>query len=562
MSHYRWNLFPPVSAEETAAIPDLPPLIVRLLRNRGITDAAQAELFINADERLSFDPELLPDMQAATARIFRALFSAESIAVYGDFDVDGITGAALLTQGLQALGGNITPYIPHRLKEGHGLNTSALEQLQQQGVSLVVTVDCGVTGVAPVKKAKRKGLDIVITDHHTPLDELPQAVAVVDPRRIDSKYPFAELAGVGVAFKLLQAIYRGMGKEQQLEQFIDLVAMGTVADMMPILGENRYLVKRGLELIKNKPRIGIQGMAQFSRLDINNISSESISWIMAPRINAAGRLENAMTSYDLLTTESADEAKALAQTLEERNSQRQQLTAKAFARAREQVIAEGVSPLLITSDYDYQGGILGLVAGRLSSEFYRPSIAIRLGEKYSSASCRSIPEFNIIEAINRYGHLMTRFGGHAQAAGFTLLTENLPLLQQELCRIAAEELAEADLRPRIDIDAEALLDELGDDIYNKMQMLAPFGQGNPLPTFISRNVKVADCRYMGDNGDHLRLKLKQGKNIWDAVAFGLGSCAPQVNSDIDIVYNLEMNRWNGEENLRLTIQDMAASGKP
>ena len=342
MSHYRWNLFPPVSAEETAAIPDLPPLIVHLLRNRGITDAAQAELFINADERLSFDPELLPDMQAATARIFRALFSAESIAVYGDFDVDGITGAALLTQGLQALGGNVTPYIPHRLKEGHGLNTSALEQLQQQGVSLVVTVDCGVTGVAPVKKAKRKGLDIVITDHHTPLDELPQAVAVVDPRRIDSKYPFAELAGVGVAFKLLQAIYRGMGKEQQLEQFIDLVAMGTVADMMPILGENRYLVKRGLELIKNKPRIGIQGMAQFSRLDINNISSESISWIMAPRINAAGRLENAMTSYDLLTTESADEAKALAQTLEERNSQRQQLTAKAFARAREQVIAEGV----------------------------------------------------------------------------------------------------------------------------------------------------------------------------------------------------------------------------
>jgi len=561
LNRYRWNLLPPVSAKEITDIPDLPPLIVRLLFNRGITDSSQAELFINADERLSSDPELLPDIQPATARIFRALLSGESIAVYGDFDVDGITGAALLTQGLKALGGNVTPYIPHRLKEGHGLNTSALEQLQQQGISLVVTVDCGVTGVAPVGKAKRKGLDIVITDHHTPLDELPPAIAIVDPKRSDSAYPFVEFSGVGVGFKLLQAIYRGMGKEQELEQFLDLVALGTVADMMPMLGENRYLVRRGLELLKKKPRVGIKEMAELARLDINNIDSEGISWTLAPRLNAAGRLENAMTSYNLLMTESADEARRLATSLEERNSQRQQLTARAFTRAREQVMAEGISPLLITRGYDYQGGILGLIAGRLSSEFYRPSIAIKVGEKYCSASCRSIPEFDIIRAIDCCSHLLTRYGGHSQAAGFTLLTENLPHLEQQLRQIAGEELAEVDLRPRIDIDAEVLLDELNEDTFQSIQILAPFGQGNPLPTFISRNVLVADCRHMGNNGDHLRLKLGQGEAVMDAVAFGLGNCPPGVNSAIDIVYNLEMNRWGGEENLRLNILDMTAQDK-
>ena len=244
MNHLRWNLLPPVPAGHPVCNCGFSPLLVQLMYNRGLTDPAQIESFITSDSKLSGDPLLLPDIHQGINRIYQGLLSGEKIAVYGDFDVDGITGTAVLVQGLQALGGNITPYIPHRIREGHGLNSDALDYLKNEGMSLVITVDCGVTGISQVKRAKRQGLDIVITDHHTPLGELPDAIAVVDPKREDSKYPFNELAGVGVAFKFLEALYNGMGKEKEVENYLDLVALGTVADMMPLLGENRYLVKQ------------------------------------------------------------------------------------------------------------------------------------------------------------------------------------------------------------------------------------------------------------------------------------------------------------------------------
>jgi single-stranded-DNA-specific exonuclease len=556
LNHYRWNTLPIVPAEHPPITPALPPLICQLLYNRGITEPSQAELFISADKRLSFDPELLPDIHPAIARIYRALLSAEKIAVYGDFDTDGITGAALLTQGLEALGGQVRVYIPHRLKEGHGLNNSALEHLQKQGISLVVTVDCGVTGVSQVKKANQKGLDIVISDHHTPLDELPPAVAVIDPKRADSRYPFRELSGVGVAFKLLQALYQGMGREKQLDRFLDLVALGTVADMMPMLGENRYLVRQGLMLLNTSPRVGIKAMTELARLGSGSLCAEDISWILAPRLNAAGRLENAMHSYRLLTTDQPEEAYELAQELEVKNSQRQRLTTTAVAKARQQILDKGVSPLLVTTDREYLGGILGLVAGKLTEEFYRPSIAIKIGDNYCYGSCRSIPEFDIIQAISQCHSLLSQFGGHAKAAGFSLPTQNLACFQEQLGRLAATRLADLELCPRLDIDAQVMLDELNGDTFRAIQMLAPFGQGNPLPTFLSRSVLVADGSLMGNNGNHLRLKLKQGDLTWDAVAFGMGDRLPGMHSVIDIVYNLEMNKWEGEERLRLNILDL------
>ncbi len=561
MDHYRWNLLPPVPAEYTVIAPDLPPLISQLLYNRGITEPSQADLFLNSDKRLSADAYLLPDIHPAIARIYQALLSAENIAIYGDFDVDGITSAVLLIQGLQTLGANVTPYIPHRLKEGHGLNSSALAKLQQQGISLVITVDCGVTGVSQVREANNKGLDIIITDHHTPLDELPPAIAVIDSKRNDSGYPFSELSGVGVAFKLLQALYQSMGKEGQLDKLLDLVALGTVADMMPMLGENRYLVKRGLELLKESPRLGIKEMAELARLDIGNICTEDISWILAPRLNAAGRLEDAMTSYRLLTTDQPQEAQELAFFLEEKNTERQKLTNTAMTKAREQILSKGIAPLLIVSDFNYQGGILGLIAGRLASEFYRPVTAIRIGDRFSSGSCRSIPEFNIIRAISKCSSLLTHFGGHSQAAGFTLPTENLACLEQQLCQLAASELSGIDLHPRLDIDTEFTLDELSGDTFQTIQLMAPFGKGNPPPTFISRCVKVADCCIMGNNGDHLRLKLRHLNTTWDAVAFGLGNRMPDIQSSIDIVYNLELNKWGGNEKLRLNILDLSAENQ-
>ncbi len=558
MSHSRWNLLPSVPDRCLGGIPGFSRLITQLLYNRGLTEPAQLQSFLAADESLAGDPNLLPGMHQAVARLYRALLSGEKVAVYGDFDADGITATALLVQGLSLLSCKATPYIPHRLTEGYGLRTAALEALYRQGISLVITVDCGITALSQVKRAKRLGLDVIITDHHTPTDEIPPARAVINPKLPDSDYPFSELAGVGVALKLLQALFRGLGREEELNKLADLVALGTIADMVPLLGENRYLVKQGLELLSTSPRLGIKEMLLQAGLSTAALDSESISWVIAPRLNAAGRLEHAMGSYRLLMTDSPEEARELAGWLELKNAERQRLTTRALAKAREQVLAQGDSPLLIASDSDYPAGIMGLVAGRLCEEFYRPVIVIRTGEQMSGGSCRSIPEFDIIRALSRCSRLFTNFGGHSQAAGFSLLTKNLPRLKQELIELAATELEGVDLRPRIDIDAEVMLSDLGGDTFSIIQKMAPFGQGNPVPTFLSRSVEVVDCRTMGDGGEHLRMRLKQNDLVWDGVGFGLGNYLSEVVSPLDIVYNLEVDRWGGQEKLRLNILDFKA----
>ena len=496
-------------------------------------------------------------MHRAVARIYRALLSGENIAIYGDFDVDGITGTAILVQALSSLGGKVIPYIPHRLTEGYGLKTATLENLCRQGVSLVITVDCGITAFSQVKKAQRMGLDIIITDHHTPPTVIPPAIAVVDPKLPNSNYPFLELAGVGVAFKLLQALFQGVGKEKQLDELIDLVALGTVADMMPLLGENRYLVKQGLKLINATPRLGVREMITQTGLTSGSLDTESISWVIAPRLNTAGRLEHAMTSYKLLMTDSPQEARDLSIWLEEKNAERQRLTTKVLTKAREQILAEGISPLLIAGDEDYPPGIVGLAASRLSEEFYRPAIVIKTGKQICTGSCRSIPEFNIIHALKQCSSLFFHFGGHAQAAGFSLPTKNLARLKQTLLQLASTELVGVELRPHLDIDAEITLPNLAGDTFPSIQQLAPFGHSNPVPTFLSRGVEVIDCQTMGSSSEHLRLKLKQGGTVWDGVAFRLGNYLAEVSSPLDIVYNLEVDRWGGEERLRLNILDFA-----
>ena len=557
MNRYRWNLLPLAPDRHLANIPGAPPLLAQLLYNRGVREPSQLEPFITADKRLSGDPSLLPDMTLAVTRIYRALLSGENIAIYGDFDADGISGTALLVKGLSSLGGRVTPYIPHRLTEGYGLKTAALENLRNKGISLVITVDCGITALAEVKQAKRVGLDIIITDHHTPLSEIPPAVAIVNPKRAGSSYPFPELTGAGVAIKLLQALFEGIGKQEQLDEMLDLVAVGTIADMAPVSGENRYWVKQGLKLINTNPRLGIREIIAQAGLTIGSLDAESISWIIAPRLNAAGRLAHAMTSYKLLMTDSLPEARELAMWLEQKNEERQRLTTKALNKAKGQILAEGISPLLIASDRDYPVGIAGLVAGRLSEQFYRPAIVIRTGEVVSSGSCRSIPEFNIILALNQCSQLLSQFGGHAQAAGFILPTKNLARLKQHLFELATTQLAGADLRPQLDIDAETKLPELSGNTFNLIQQLAPFGRGNPPPTFLSRRVEVVDCHTMGSNREHLRLKLRQGGIVWDGVGFRMGSYLAEISPHLDIVYNLEIDRWRGEERLRLNILDFA-----
>lgn len=558
MSRIHWRLLPP--AEQPINIPGLHPLVAQLLHNRGISELSQAELFLSADRRLEADPLLIPDMHLAVGRTYQALLSGEEIAIYGDFDADGITATALLVQGLSVLGGRVIPYIPHRHREGYGLHVATLEKLHKQGISLVITTDTGITALTEVEKARKMGLDIIITDHHVPLASLPPALAVVDPKRSDSACRSAELAGVGVAFKLLQALFKGSGREKILNRLLDLVALGTVTDMIPLVGDNRYWVKRGLELLNNTERPGLQEMMRCAGLKPGNLDAESISWILGPRINAAGRLDDATTSYQLLLSQDPKEASLIASELEEKNAKRQRLTSESLKRAREKIVAAGVDlPLLMSADYDYAPGVMGLVAGRLSEEFYRPVILLKIGPEMCRGSGRSIPEFDLMSALKDCHELLSNFGGHTKAAGFTVPTTNLANLQKRLFDIAATKLSGLDLRPHIDIDAEVPLSVFIGDTFEQIQQLAPFGSGNPLPTFVSRRVEIVDQRQIGNQGEHLKLKLRQEGTIWDAIAFRFGKITQEMTAYLDIAYNLGIDRWNNQENLQLKLLDFAPS---
>lgn len=555
MKRYRWQILSP--SENQSPEPGLPPLLVHLLYNRGLTEASQIETFLAADERLLHDPFLLPDMSVATARTYQALLRGEKIAVYGDFDADGITASALMVEGLSALGANPLLYIPHRINEGHGLHGSALEKLRQEGVSLVITVDCGITGWEEVAQAQQAGQDIIVTDHHRLGEKLPPAVAVVNAYRADSAYPFTELAGVGVAYKFIQALLAGVGRGKEAENYLDLVALGTVADMAILQGENRYLVKHGLELINKCNRLGLKELLSQVGLMPGNIDSESISFVLGPRLNSAGRIDHAMLSYRLIMSTSTQEAQEMAIQLERCNDERQRLTEEVLSQAREMALAQVKDmPILIVEGKDFWSGVAGIVAGQLVQEFYRPAVVVEWGEETCHGSARSIAEFDIIAAIQKCSGLLSKFGGHPQAAGFTVSTRHMPELRRRLLDIAQQQLADLELSPQLLIDAELPLANLDGQVFPLLQKLAPFGKGNPTPIFLSRNVQVVDCRWVGRHGEHLRLKLKQNRRVWQAVGFDLSSMASGVLPDwLDVVYQLCVDNWQGQSRLELRILD-------
>ncbi len=544
---------PPVPDEYLNAS-DLPPLIAQLLYNRGVK-LEEIEPFLSVDRRLEGNPFLLPDISQAVSRVYKAVFSRQKIAVYGDFDVDGVTAIVILVEGLSWLGAEVIPYIPDRVNEGHGLKVPALEKLQAQGASLVITVDCGVTDPTVVEQARNMGMDMIITDHHIPLGNLPRAVAVIDPKREDSVYPYPDLAGAGVAFKLLQALFHKDSREKRLTSFLDLVVLATVTDLVSLVGENRYLVKEGLRELNNSSRVGIQEMVKLAGLKLGQLDAEDISWVLGPRLNAAGRMNNASTSYQLLTTQSSEEARLLAMELEEKNAERQKLTNEVLNRVRDKLAAKLHLPVLIESDESYSIGVIGLVAGRLVDEFYKPAIIINLGPELCQGSCRSIAEFDIAAALAACQDLLITFGGHPLAAGFTAARRNLPQLEQRLVNLAMEQLGHLELRPEIVIDAELPLNVLVGDTFNLIQKLSPFGEGNPQPAFLTRQAEVIECRNFGNQGEWLRLKLKQGNVTWQAVDFESLKKQEEIPSHIDIVYNLEKSCWNGEEVLSLNLLD-------
>jgi len=535
---------------------DFSPLVAQLLYNRGVKPE-EIDPFLSADRRLEGNPFLLPDISQAVSRIYKAVLAREKIAVYGDFDVDGVTAIVILVEGLSRLGAEVITYIPDRVNEGHGLKISALEKLQAQGASLVITVDCGVTDLTEVKQAREMGMDMIITDHHIPLGSLPRAVAVIDPKRKDSMYPYPDLAGAGVAFKFLQALFHKDSREKWLAGLMELVVLATVTDLVTLVGENRYLVKKGLRELNNSSRVGIQEMGKLAGLKPGELDTEDISWVLGPRLNAAGRMDNASTSYQLLTTQSPEEARLLALELERRNAERQKVTKEVLSRAREKLAAKLHLPVLIDGDESYSIGVIGLVAGKLVDEFYKPAIIISLGPELCQGSCRSIAEFDVTAALGECHNLLTTFGGHPLAAGFTVTRQNLAQLEECITRLATDQLGQLDLRPEIVIDAELPLSTFSGETFNLIKKLSPFGRGNPQPTFLTRQVEVIECRNFGNQGEWLRLKLKQGNITWQAVDFESRRTREEIPSHVDIVYNLKKSRWNGEEVLSLNLRDFA-----
>ena len=550
-------------AEQRERFPQLHEIVVQVLYNRQFLSVEDVQKFMAQDAPLH-DPFSLKGMDAAVTRIERAIRNGERIAVYGDFDADGVTSTALLTQTLRALGAIVAPYIPDRVDEGYGLNTDALDNLSARGADLIITVDCGIRSSDEVAYGNALGLDIIVTDHHSVGPELPPALAVINPKQPGCEYPFRDLAGVGLAFKLAQALMKSFSSTTlRPEHLLDLVALGTVADIVPLRGENRSLVQRGLEQLNAPWRKGLLALMSKSGVRAGYVDSTAIGFMLGPRINAAGRLQNAMLAYDLLMTADSTKAARYAEQLSHLNQKRQSLTREATELARSQVIDEsGEAPyLLFAASADFLAGIVGLVGSRLTEEFYRPSVVVERGEEESRASCRSIPEFHITHALDECADLLLRYGGHAAAAGFSLRNENLPALQERLEAIARQKLEKVDLHPTLKIDAELSLGPQLYDLYEQLESLQPFGEANPAPVFITRGLRVGRRQTVGAEGHHLKFSVSDGQAWWDAIAFRRGQDADQLPDRVDLAYQLDMNEWNGRKRLQMIVRDWRAASQ-
>lgn len=558
----RWKLAPNPPTEYTRKLNGLGSIMARVLYNRGLETPSAAYEFLNNQFEIP-DPFLMLGMNKAVERIRRALRDGESIVVYGDFDADGVTSVAVLVQTIQALGGRVEPYIPDRADEGYGLNVPALQAFAEQGIKLVITVDCGIRSVMEVEAGNAAGLDIIVTDHHSVGEVLPPAYAILNPKQPNCPYPEDMLAGVGIAFKLATALLRaaqasGQPSSLQPDDLLDLVAIGTVADLAPLdRPENRKIVQLGLIELARAKRPGVYALMDISRVRPEKMSSTSIGYALGPRINAAGRLEKAITAYNLLMTNEWREATMLAKELQDINYRRQQLTTEAHELARQMAVPNGHVPsLLFAADESFMPGIVGLVAGRLTEEFYRPAAVIEIGPEESHGSCRSTPEFHVTNALDQCADLLLQHGGHAQAAGFSIRTENIPALHERLAAIAAQELVHHDMCPTLMIDAQVNLIDLTMELAQRFKRLEPLGTDNPEPVLCTRRLRVVDARRVGLDGKHLKLKLADGPVSMDAIAFRFGHWLNDLTTYVDVAYNLQINEWNRRVNLQMNIVDI------
>jgi single-stranded-DNA-specific exonuclease len=547
------------------------PAVARLLAIRGIHEPEIAQRFLRPSLDHLHDPFVLADMAPAVERILAAIERREKIVIHGDYDVDGITSTVILRRALELLGADVCHFIPDRMRDGYGLQPETFDRLLAEGVRLVISVDCGIRGVEAARRARELGIDLIITDHHEPDATLPFAVAVINPKRHDCPYPDKNLAGVGVALKLVQALCQRCGREKWLPAFVKVAALGTLADVVPLIGENRVIAKLGLEMLSQGPhKVGLRALIEVAGLTGKPIDSGHVAFLIAPRVNAAGRMASPDIAARLLLA--VDEAMAgevqdLARQLDSENTRRQEEEAGILAQARRAVETDpaiGARSLIVVGGEGWHRGVIGIVASKLVDIFHRPAIVLSIDGELVHGSCRSIRSFDMLAALEHCAGRLIRFGGHKQAAGLTMAAEQVAAFRLAVAEYADDRLGPDDLKPRLRIDGSLWFRDITGDFAGQMALLAPFGTGNPRPLFEANGVEVIDGpRRLKEK--HLKMALKQNGRIFRAIAWRAIDREQWVTENrrsLDLAFSLEHNRYQGDEFLELTVSDFRQTARP
>lgn len=535
------------------------PLTAIILYNRGIREDAAIKSFLSRDLSVMHDPYLMKDMDRAAERIRQAQANREKVTIYGDYDVDGITSIAIIYKHLQEMGIEVDYYVPDRIQEGYGVNKDALDKIKNNGTSLIITVDTGITAVEETEYAKTIGLDIIITDHHECKEQIPNVYAAIDPKQKDCPYPFKSLAGVGVVFKLIQALDEKKSLPDLMDKYADLMCLGTVADISPLIDENRVIVTEGLKRFKTTKNIGLKALIDVST-NGKAITTSTIGYIIAPRINASGRLGCASRSVELFLTDDAEKAHRLAESLCEENVLRQQTEQKMFKEALEYIeehpeIKE--DKVIVIPHENWHHGIVGIVSSKITEKFYKPSILFAIDGDEAKGSGRSVTGFNLFGALENCSGLLEKFGGHELAAGLTIKTENIAAFRQKINSDSSAKLDESLLIPTISLDAAIKVPYITLDTVHDINKLQPFGVDNPTPAFAVRNIKIHRISVMSD-GKHLRMTLLKDGKYLDSVGFGMGEYYNHLKEGdfVDVAFALDINDYKGFQNVQLILKDI------
>ena len=534
-------------------------LLAKILVNRNLIKKEDIDLFLKPTRHDFHNPYLMPDMELAVNRIIEAINNNEKILIYGDYDVDGITSITVLKSFLIERKANVSHYIPNRLNEGYGLNKEAIKKIADDGVNLIITVDCGISGIEEVDYANSLGLKVIVTDHHEVGENLPNAIAVVDAKRKDNTYPFRELAGVGVGFKLIQAIAQRLElEEKEYLKYLDIVCIGTISDIVPLVDENRVIAKLGLKLVEVTKNVGLKALLEAS--GYKKVDSFTVSFGLAPRINACGRMGKEKEALNLFLTQDENEAKEIALKLNEYNKERQDIEKNIYEDAVNKIEKSEINKqVLVLGSENWHHGVIGIVASKITDLYFKPSILICFEEDEGKGSGRSVPGFDLHEALMNCNTYLEKFGGHSMAVGVTLKKENFEKFKEEFEKYAQNSNI-CDIIPIIKIDEEITLEDINIKAVEELNMLEPFGEANKMPLFMYKNLKIQSIRTLSE-GKHIKLTLQDNHFIMDSIGFNLGHLAEeyQIGDKVDVVGSLEINRFNGRESVQINLKDLRKS---